>query len=96
MGIARTKFGRFVIHNRSYLVGMLFGAMLALSGDLDNVVEHVRKLADKHEGLAAWVQAFGTIVALGIAVWVPWRIHLREQSIAAMPRQRKLLMLKDA
>lgn len=83
----------WVSRNRSYLVGITIGfALSPVIVWFDDAVGWT----DRHQGLASWVQAIGTIVALGIAVWVPWRIHLREQSIAAMPRQRKLLMLKDA
>lgn len=31
------------------------------------------------EVTAAWVQAIFSVVAIGVAVWVPWRIHQREQ-----------------
>lgn len=30
------------------------------------------------QDLAAWVQAIGTLIALGIAIWAPWYTHQRE------------------
>lgn len=52
--------------------------------------------ANNNEGLAAWVQAVGSLIGLGVAIWVPWRIHQRELRAAAEPRLRKLNMLKNA
>lgn len=28
---------------------------------------------EDHPGLAAWIQAFGTVAAIAFAVWLPWR-----------------------
>lgn len=36
-----------------------------------------------HPGLAAWLQAIGSLVAIGIAIWVPARYHKLARSAAA-------------
>ena len=28
---------------------------------------------------AAWVQAIGSVIAIAVAIWVPWKIHNRER-----------------
>ena len=34
---------------------------------------------ESHLGVAAWIQAFGTLIALAVAIWVPFRIHKSER-----------------
>jgi hypothetical protein len=38
---------------------------------------------EHHPGLAAWLQAIGSLVAIGIAIWVPARYHKLARSAAA-------------
>lgn len=45
--------------------------------------------------VASWVQAIGSIIALGVAILVPWQIHLRERAVAELPRERNRQMLRD-
>lgn len=35
---------------------------------------------------AAWVQAIGTLFAIAVAIWIPWRIHRSEQDAARRAR----------
>lgn len=42
------------------------------------MIDNVLCWIESHPGLAAWVQACGTFVALTIAIGVPWYIHQKE------------------
>jgi hypothetical protein len=41
---------------------------------------------DLHPGAAAWVQAVFSIGAIGIAILVPWRQHVRDVKLARQLR----------
>lgn len=57
--------------------GMASSDWIASSLSGENLVTH---WFDQHEGLAAWVQAIGTLIALIIAIGVPaWQTHTARQ-----------------
>jgi len=73
-------------------IALILGALFQLYWNWNVLVN----LAEEHDRLSGWAQAVGSFVALGVAIWVPWQIHVREQRAAALPRLRNRAMLKTA
>ena len=46
--------------------------------------------------IAAWVQAIGSIAAIGVAIWVPWRIHQSEQHATRKVKDSYKSLLREA
>jgi hypothetical protein len=46
--------------------------------------------------VAAWVQTLGSIAAIVVAIWVPWKIHQNEQLAARRGKDSYRLLLPEA
>jgi hypothetical protein len=63
------------------------------------MAEHIQGLVswiEVHPGTASWVQAVGSIIAIVVAILIPWGIHRREQTAAQSARLAYRTILKDA
>jgi len=52
--------------------------------------------SEAHPGLASWVQAFFSIIGIGIAIYVPYRQHVRDVKLARQLRLEDRLRAMEA